>query len=181
MTIAKGTHNLGPQDGKIFVNTYKEGAMANKMGHDLKLEATSWSGKADINPDDPSSSSVEVTIDVDSLEIAEATGSSKPLSQGDKGDIKKNITKTLGRSDISFESTGVSGSVPNLTVKGDLTIAGKSSPVTLNLTVADNGKVTGKTSFAHSQFGIKPFSAPLGALKVKDGVDVTVEVQLPTA
>lgn len=176
MTIAKGTHSIGPDDGKVLVNVYKEGFAAGKMGHDLTLGATSWSGKADVNPDDPSSSSVSVTIDAGSLEIVNSVGPGD-LSQKDKADIAKNITKTLGRGDITFESTDVSGSA----LKGNLTIGGKSNPVTLNLTVNDNGSVSGKTSFTHSQFGIKPFSAPLGALKVKDSVDITVEVQLPTA
>lgn len=176
MTIAKGTHNLGPDDGKVLVNVYKEGALA-KMGHDLTLEATDWSAKADINPDDPSSSSISVTVDAGSLEII----SPADMPAKDKADIAKNITKTLGRGAITFESTGVSGSVPSISLKGNLTISGNSNQVTLNLTVDDNGSVTGKTSFTHKQFGIKPFSAPLGVLKVKDGVDITVEVQLPTA
>jgi polyisoprenoid-binding protein YceI len=180
MTVAKGTHNIGPQDGKVLVNVYKDG-MAAKMGHDLTLEAGSWSGKADINPDDPSASSVQVTIDIDSLEVLEGKGGVKELSESDKRDIKKNIGKSLGRGDISFESTGVSGDPPRLQLKGNLTINGQSKPVTLNLTADDGGKVTGDTSFQQTQFGIKPFSAMMGALKVKDNVDVSIEVQLPTA
>jgi polyisoprenoid-binding protein YceI len=181
MTVAKGTHNIGPEDGHVFVNVYKEGAAAAKMGHDLKLEATSWSGKADLNPDDPSGCTVSVTIDPDSLDIVEATGGGKPLSQGDKADIKKNSAKVLGRGDITFESTGVSGSAPRLQLKGDLTLGGQTRPVTLDLDVNDNGQVTAKTSFKQKDFGIKPFSAPLGILKVKDEVEVTIELQLPTA
>lgn len=180
MTVAKGTHNIGPQDGKVLVNVYKDGVAA-KMGHDLTLEASSWSGKADINPDDPSSSSVSVNIDAGSLEVIEGKGGAKPLSESDKKDIKKNIEKSLGRGDISFESTGVSGTAPRISVKGDLTISGQSKPVTLDLNVDDSGHATGKVSFAQTQFGIKPFSAMLGALKVKDGVDVSLDIQLPTA
>jgi polyisoprenoid-binding protein YceI len=181
MTVAKGTHNIGPNDGKVLVNVYKEGPGAAKMGHDLTLEASSWNGTADLNPDDPSSSSVSVTIDPDSLEIAEAKGGGKPLSQGDKADIKKNAAKVLGRSDITFESTGVSGSAPSLQLKGNLTLGGQTRPVTLNVNVDDSGHVTGTTSFTHKEFGLKPFSAPLGILKVKDGVDISIDLQLPTA
>jgi hypothetical protein len=35
-------------------------------------------------------------------------------------------------------------------------------------------------SIRQSDFGIKPFSAMLGALKVADAVDVEVDVKLPT-
>jgi polyisoprenoid-binding protein YceI len=176
MTIAKGSHSIGPQDGKVLVNVYKDGVAA-KMGHDLTLEATSWSGTADINPDDPSSSSVQVTVAISSLEVIEGKGGAKALSESDKKDIKKNIAKSLGSGDISFESDSVSGS----SVKGSLTIGGKSGPVTLNLNVDDSGHATGTTSFKQTDFGIKPFSAMMGALKVKDSVDVSIDLQLPTA
>ncbi len=176
MTIAKGSHSIGPQDGKVLVNVYKDGVAA-KMGHDLTLEATSWSGTADINPDDPSSSSLQVTIPISSLEVIEGKGGAKALSEGDKRDIKKNIAKSLGSGEISFQSDSVSGS----SVKGNLTIGGKSAPVTLNLNVDDSGHATATTSFKQTDFGIKPFSAMMGALKVKDSVDVSVDLQLPTA
>ncbi len=180
MTIAQGTHDIGPQDGKVLVNVYKDGVAA-KMGHDLTLEATSWNGKADINPGDPGSSSVQVSIDAGSLEVVEGKGGAKPLSDNDKRDIKKNITdkclNTNKYGQITFESTGVSGQ----SLKGDLTINGQSRPVTLDLSVDDNGQVKATTSFQQSQFGIKPFSAMLGALKVKDNVDITIDLQLPTA
>ena len=61
MTVAKGIQDIGPSNGKVIVNIYKDG-IAKGMGHDLAIGASSWSGKADINPDDPSSSSVEATI-----------------------------------------------------------------------------------------------------------------------
>ncbi len=182
MTVSKGTHNIGPQDGKVLVNVYKDGVAA-KMGHDLTLEATSWSAKADINPDDPSSSSVEVTIDPRSLEVIEGKGGAKALSEGDKKDIKKNIfDKVLtSRSDITFESSSVSGTGPRYSVKGDLSINGQSRPVTLDLNVDDNGQVRGTASIQQTQFGLKLFSAMMGVLKVKDNVDITIEAGLPTA
>jgi polyisoprenoid-binding protein YceI len=180
MTVAKGTQNIGAEDGKVLVNVWKDGVAA-KMGHDLTMQAMTWSGKADINPDDPSASSISVTIDVSSLEIVDAKGGAKPLSESDKRDIKKNTDKVLGRSDITFESTGVSGTAPRLQVKGNLTLGGQSRPVNLDLNVDDNGHATGSVSFKQTEFGIKPFSAMLGALKIKDSVDVSFDVQLPTA
>ncbi len=180
MTVASGSHNIGPSDGKLIVKVYKEG-MAAKMGHDLTMQASDWSGKLDINADDPSASSVHLTIDPSSLEITDAKGGAKPLSDKDRADIAKNITKTLGNSDITFESTSVSGTPPRIQLKGDLTISGNTKPVNLDLTVGDDGRVSGKTTIVQTQFGIKPFSAMMGALKVKDSVDVEFDGTLPTA
>lgn len=180
MTVAKGMHQLGPRDGKVLVNVYKDGVAA-KMGHDLTLQANKWSGQADLNPEAASACSIQVSVDIDSLEVLEGRGGAKSLSEGDKADIKKNIGKTLGKGTVSFASTGISGSPPRLSVQGNLTINGQSRPVTLDLTVDDSGRAKGTTSFNQTQFGIKPFSAMLGALKVKDAVDVSFDIQLPTA
>jgi polyisoprenoid-binding protein YceI len=180
MAITSGTHSIGADSGTLTVKVYKDG-MAAKMGHDLTLQASDWSGKITVDEDNPADSSVQVTIDPSSLEITEAKGGAKPLSDKDRADIAKNITKTLGNSDISFESTAVSGTAPNVSVSGNLTISGSSKPVSLNLTVGDDGAVSGKTSIIQTQFGIKPFSAMMGALKVKDSVDIEFDVKLPTA
>jgi polyisoprenoid-binding protein YceI len=179
MTVAKGTHNIGTSDGKVLVKTYKEGLGA-AVAHDLLLEATDWSGTADIDPDDPSASKVSVTIDLGSLGVV-STLSGEEVKASDKSDIKKNITKTIGQGDATFESSGVSGSGSSLRLAGTLTMAGKSSPVTLEVNAGDDGHVTATTSFKQSAFGFKPFSAMFGALKVKDEVGVELDLQLPTA
>lgn len=184
MTVSSGSHSLGPQAGKITVNVYREG-MAAKMGHDLVLEATKWDGKVDINADDPSASSVEVTIDPTSLEIIDAKGGAKPLSDKDRADIKKNITDkilmTSRNPEITFESTEVSGTAPNVKVKGNLTLAGNTQPVTLDARVDEgSGSVSGKVTVKQSTFGIKPFSAMLGALKIKDSVEIEFDIKIPS-
>ncbi len=60
----------------------------------------------------------------------------KPLSDGDRVEIKKTIlNRILGNTQINFRSTSVTlfgGS--NTTVRGDLTIAGKTAPGELHLT-----------------------------------------------
>jgi polyisoprenoid-binding protein YceI len=180
MTIASGTHSIEPENGKLIVKVYKEG-MAAKMGHDLTFEASDWSGKITVDENDPSASAVQVTIDASSLEIIDAKGGAKPLSDKDRSDIAKNITKTLGNSAITFESTGVSGTAPRVSLKGNLTISGTTKPVNLDLVIGDDGSVSGNTTIVQTQFAIKPFSAMMGALKVKDSVDVEFVVTLPTA
>lgn len=184
MTVEKGNHTIGPADGKLTVKVYKDG-MAAKMGHDLVLEATKWTGNVVVDPDEPAASSVQVTIDASSLEIIDAKGGAKPLSDKDRKDIAKNIDdkvlQTSTYSDITFESTDVSGTPSRLSVKGDLTLVGNARPVTLDLSVDDSGLASGKITLTQSQFGIKPFSAMMGALKVKDSVDIEFEITLPSA
>jgi hypothetical protein len=135
-----GTHAFGPQDGQLLLKVFREG-VASKMGHDLTIEVKDWSAKADVNPDDMSQTSIEATAQVPSFSVLEGTGGAKPLSRGDKADIKKNIDEKIlkGSPAISFRTTGA----------------------------------------PESEFGIKPFKAFMGALKVRDDVDVGLEVPIP--
>lgn len=185
MTVKSGSHSIGPENGQLTVSTYV-GGMGAKMGHDLVLEAKRWSGTVSLDADNPAASSVEVTIDPGSLEVAQASGGLKPLTDKDKGDIAQNQEKTLQygkHQQITFKSTAVTGAPPNLSLQGNLTIVGNTKPVTLAVNVADAGsetKVTGTTKLTQTDFGVKPYSK-MGALKVKDEVDIQIAVTLPSA
>ena len=185
MTIKSGRHSIGPENGTLTVNTYV-GGMGAKMGHDLVLEATRWSGTVDVDPGNPSATSIEVTVDPRSLEIRKATGGVKGLSDKDKQEIAQNSDKTLNTSkypQITFRSTGVRGSGRGAQLTGNLTIAGQSRPVTLDVDVQDGAgetRLVARTALTQTDFGVKPYSK-LGALKIKDQVDLQVELSLPSA
>ncbi|MDQ1506819.1 MAG: hypothetical protein QOD57_4546 [Actinomycetota bacterium] len=177
MNVKPGTYNLGPSDGSVRVKTGRQG-MASKVGHDLTLEAGNW--KATLVVDgDPSRSEVKATIEPRSLEVTAATGGAKPVSDKDKKDIKKNISGLLGNDSITFTSTSVDVNDTKVKAEGSLSIAGQSRPVTLDLTATPDGRLSGSMTIVQSQFGIKPFSAMMGALKVKDEVEVNLDVTLP--
>jgi polyisoprenoid-binding protein YceI len=178
MTLSNGTFSLGPQVGHIRLHTGRAGAAA-KAGHDLVIEAKSWSGSATVG--DPADSSVSVDVDVASLKVVSGSGGAKALSDGDISKIEKNITddifNTKKHPTISFRSTGVSGTPDNFTINGNLTIMGNTQPVTLSGKAAD-GKVSGTGTIVQTAFGIKPFSALMGALKVADEVGISFELTL---
>lgn len=182
MTIKPGTYNLGPTDGKLQVRTGRQG-MAQKVGHDLTLEASNWKATVTVDPD-PGQSEVKAIIEPRSLAVVAATGGAKPVSEKDKKDIMKNIAGLLGNNSITFESTSVKArSDTSATVAGNLLIAGQSRQVTLDLTIEPNGdsaRLTGRVPIVQSNFGVKPFTAMMGALKVKDEVEVDLDVRLPS-
>ena len=55
--------------------------------------------------------------------------------------------------------------------------SGRPDLVTLDVTTEDT-RISGTTRFAQTSFGIKPYSK-LGALKVKDEVDMHIVLTLP--
>ena len=180
MTLSNGTFSLGPQVGHVRLHTGRAGAAA-KAGHDLVIEAKRWSGSAVVDPGDPAASSVNVEVDTSSLEVVSGQGGAKALNDGDIAKIKKNMTEDIFESSknptISFTSTSIGGTPDAFTITGDLTIKGKTKSVTLTGKAAD-GKVTGTGTIVQTEFGIKPFSALMGALKVADEVGISFELTL---
>ncbi len=169
MPIPEGSHTVGPSNGSLKVKTGKEGAAA-KMGHNLTLVVNSW--EATVEGGD--SPSIKLTADPSSVEVESGEGGAKPLGDKDKKDIKKTIDgKVLGSDQITFTSSEVTDSE----AKGDLSIAGKSSQVSVPISVSGD-KISGSTTLSQKDFGIKPFSTMMGALKVTDKVTVEFEGSL---
>lgn len=186
MTAKPGSYTLDPSSGSVVLRTGREG-MASKVGHDLVIDAGRWNANVTIDGD-PSKSEVNATIDVRGLEVREGVGGAKPLSDKDKRDIKKNIGESLKASqfpEITFRSQTVeSTGDTQVKVNGELTVAGSSRPVSFPLSIEEDGssvRLRGKVPIVQSNFGIKPFSAMMGALKVKDQVEVEIDVRIPAA
>ena len=158
--------------------------MGAKLAHDLILTATKWNGTLNVDADNPGASSADLTIDAGSIEIVEAVGGMKRLSDKDRKDIGKNINeKVLQTSkfpELKFASSSVSGSDPKYTAAGNMTIVGNTKPVNVDINV--NGtQVMATTKISQKDFGIKPFSAMMGAIKLRDDVDFELTVDLPSA
>lgn len=178
MAITSGEHVLGPESGRLLIKTGRSG-LGRKVGHDLTIEVTRWSGEATVDPDDPSASSVIAEIEVDSFEVREGVGGVKPLTSSDRAEIVKNIRdKVLHVGEhptITFRSTSVEGTPESFTVEGDLTIRGVTEPVTVRGRVSGD-RLTGSATVVQSRWGIKPYSAMLGQLKVADPVEIEFDV-----
>ncbi len=180
--ISSGTYELGPSQGTLQMHTGREG-VAKKIGHDLVIEAKRWTAKVNVDGDDPTRSTATVTVDTRSLEVISGDGGAKPLSDKDRKDIKENIDKKVLKTDkfpeITFTSSKVVSSGPDAyTVTGDLTILGTARPATMDITVS-GAKATGTMNLKQSDWGIKPFSALMGALKLADALSIVVEATVP--
>ena len=176
MSIQAGNYKLGPDNATLRVKTGRHGAAA-KAGHDLVIEVKSWEATLDV-AQDPAASSLELTADPTSLHVVEGKGGMQALGDDDKADIRKTIDKdVLKNKDIAFQSSSVSADGDGLAVAGELTMGGKSKPVEFVVSES-GGTVTGSAKVNQSDWGIKPYSALFGALKVNDEVEVEVEGSL---
>ncbi|OJU84646.1 MAG: hypothetical protein BGO11_11220 [Solirubrobacterales bacterium 70-9] len=180
MSIATGKYELGPQEATLSVHTRKGGAAA-KAGHNLTIEVTSWSGTLDVGAD-PASTTVALTADSSSLEVTEGTGGVMALGDDEKSSIKQSIAEdVLKGGTIEFHSSSVEPSANGgpLTVNGELDLLGKVQPITFELQADADGKLSGSAKLKQTDFGIKPYSALFGTLKVLDEIEVRIDGQLP--
>ncbi len=182
MGTPAGTHSFGPGDASLTVKTYREGVAA-KAGHDLIIEVQRWDAVLEL-AGDPSQSRLELNADPGSLHPREGLRGVKPLSDRDRREIRKNIDgKVLGNEPIAFRSSAVEagGGDGRLEVRGELTMAGATHPVSFDLRIAPGGELTAATELVQSDFGIKPYRGLMGALKVRDSLEVVFEGRLPAA
>lgn len=181
MALREGTYRIGPSSGQLLVRTGRTG-LGTRAGHDLTLEATRWDGTVVVDPADPARSSVSIEVVVDSLEVRKGTGGIKPLSSADRAEIKRNIRNkvlhTARHPTITYHSTRVTGTPDSLTVDGELTITGVARPVTAQARISEDGRVQGGATVVQSHWGITPYSAFFGALKVADDVGVEIDASL---
>jgi polyisoprenoid-binding protein YceI len=178
VTIEAGAHKLGPDNASLQVDTKRAGAAA-KAGHDLVIDVTSWEATVDVG-DDPSQIKLELKADPGSFKVREGSGGVTELGDDDKADIEKTIAEEVHEGQaIEFHSTDVKPSADggNLSVSGDLTLAGESRPVSFELSLSPEGQLKGSTTLKQTDWGIKPYSALFGTLKVADEVKVTFEAQ----
>lgn len=178
MAIDPGTYELGPQDGRLTVHTARAGA-ASKAGHDLVIVVERWSATVDWAAD-PAKSRLELTADSTSFSVQEGRGGVKPLSDDDRRGIVQTINeKVLKGTPITFRSTAVRPDADDrFRVTGDLELLNGVNLVAFDLTVSDDGRVSATAGVTQSEWGIKPYSALLGALKVADEVQVALDARL---
>jgi polyisoprenoid-binding protein YceI len=165
-------------NSECLVFSFKDGLLA-RLAHDLKLKVERFS----IEVDD-TTHQIKATFAPSSIEVvcAQVDGRDDPstLSKGDKKKIYDNATKDVLRvrkyPEIRFESTNVVARGDGFAVEGRLQMYGKSKTIQTSVRAAGD-RYTAELKLHQPDFGIKPYTAAFGALKVKP--DVLVRVSVP--
>lgn len=179
MAVPAGTYRIGPQTGPLRLRTFRQGVAA-RVGHDLLIEAGRWHGTVAVPETGVQHARVSATVELSGLQVRTGTGGVKPLTDADRREIKATMLRLLAADrypEAVFESVAVRGEGADGTIEGALTVAGNRRPLRL-LVKADGRLITGTATVVQSEWGIKPYSAFFGALKLRDEVEVEVEVTL---
>jgi YceI-like domain len=180
MSIEPGKYELGPENGTLRIRTGRRGGAA-KAGHDLLIEVESWKATIDASSQ-PSETRMSLSADAKSTRVVEGTGGMMTLGDSDKDGIRQTIDEeVLKGAPIEFRSTAVqTRDDGGLQVDGELELLGKTAPVSFTLETGEDGRLTGAAKLSQSDWGIKPYSALFGALKVADELDVEFAAELPS-
>jgi polyisoprenoid-binding protein YceI len=179
VSFGSGTYSLGPEDATLSVRTARAGAAA-KAGHDLLIHVTSWQGTLALG-EDAAQTSVELTADAGSLRVIEGTGGVQALGDEDKANIERTIDgEVLHGREIEFRSTRAepTSGGDRIDVEGELTIDGRTEPISFELALGEDGALSASAVVKQTDWGIEPYSALFGALKVRDEVEVAIEGHL---
>ncbi|HEU4580689.1 MAG TPA: YceI family protein [Polyangiaceae bacterium] len=162
---------------ECLVFTFKEGLLS-KVAHDLKIRVTRFS--ADVTPD-----SVRAKFDLRSLRVVEAmkdgNENSGALSDADKAKIAEQISNEVLHAaqhpSAVFSSRAITPRADGgYSIAGELSLHGVTQPIQVE-TRSEGGRQVASVELHQPSYGITPFKAMMGTLKVK--ADVIVRFSVP--
>jgi polyisoprenoid-binding protein YceI len=144
------------------------------------MEVGSWEAEVKLG-ETPEQSAMTLVADSRSLRVIQGTGGIKSLTGDDKENILKTIDdEVLKGCAIEFRSSEVRGAPTGAgwSVRGQLDLNGRQAPVTFDLALGEDGRLTGSAMLKQTEFGMKPYSALFGALKVADEVQIAIDAKV---
>lgn len=169
-------HDASTAECRVF--TFKDGLLS-KIAHDLEIEVTRFSLQID-----DATRAITAEFDARSLRVVSAVkgGQHDPraLSEADKqkiaGQIVDDVLHANQHPVVRFESTTVTPRDDGgYDIAGNLTLHGVSRPISARTRLED-GRQVAEIGIHQPDYGIKPYSAMMGTLKVKPEVRVRLAV-----
>ncbi len=154
-------------DVRIQLLTFKDGLLS-RMAHDLRIDVTRFTVEEDGD-------AIEARIDATSLRVDTAMKRGQPhgaLSSSDKAKIEATIRDVLSAAqhpEIVFRADAPR----RASVAGTLRLAGRELPVRLQFRDLVNERVA-EVRLDQRDYGVTPYSAMGGTLKVKPEVVVRI-------
>jgi polyisoprenoid-binding protein YceI len=164
---------------ECLVFTFKEGLLS-KIAHDLKIQVTRFT----VTIDD-ATQAITAEFDARSLRVHSVVKDGRDdvhgLSDSDKSKIAGQIVADVLHADehpvVRFASTAVTARPDGgYDITGNLTLHGATRPV-FTRTRLENGRQVAELVLHQPDYGIKPFKAMMGTLKVQ--ADVRVRCSIP--
>ena len=183
MSLKAGTYSLGGNSGNLHVYTFKEGLLS-KLAHDLLIDVTNFKVNLDVPEAGFTSGSLELEIQANSLKVICALKDGErtdALKEKDIADIEKDMGGKVLHPDkyptANFRSKAIQEKDGGYKINGDLNLHGVTK--TIDFDIDTNGEnLKGMISLLQKDYGIKPFKAMLGTLKIKNEINIGFDLSL---
>lgn len=157
------------QKSTMTVRVYKAG-LFSFAAHDHEIRAPLAEGQVD------DSRAVSLRVDVKQLQVMDQDIPAKDRAEIQKNMLGPEVLDSQQFPEIRFRSARVEeASQGQWTVHGDLTLHGQTHPIVLKAT-GDAGHYRGSIVIKQKDFGMKPYSAAGGTVKVKNEVEIVFEI-----
>lgn len=177
------TYTIVASESSFWVFVAKAG-LFSAFAHDHEIGVKSFTGKIVLPESGAGGGSLELEVNAASLAVLD-----KQPSEADKQKIFDSMHKEVLESaqfpKIAFKSVSVSdlkqtsADAYNLTLNGDVTLKGVTRRIAVPVLLTINAqqlRAVGKYTLKQTDFGIKPYSAAGGAVKVKNEVVINFNI-----
>lgn len=162
----------------LYVFTFKEGLLA-RLGHDLRLSATRFSIAADRGR-------ITAKVALDSLVVDGAMNKgvldAHSLDSSDRSKIlehaRQDVLEIQKERDATFEGEARAESPERFALHGTLRMHGQTHPLHAQAFI-QGAELVAQADLRPSDWGIAPFRALAGAIRVEDRVRVELRAPLP--
>jgi hypothetical protein len=192
LTIPAGARRfvVQPEESEVLILVYREGRLA-RLGHNHVVSSTQLDGAVYLAPA-VLNSAVELRMPVGTLEV------DLPANRARAGDEfpgeldAEAVAGTRGNMlgpaqldsaqwpELLLVSRGITGAEPDLELQLELALKNQVTALTVPVRLQRDGNARlvaeGEFSVLQSQLGLEPFSALLGALRVRDQLDIRFKI-----
>ena len=191
--VLAAPYAIEPSRSEIAVTVFKAG-VASALAHDHVVRATRWQATLEVTPD-PVALAADVRVDATALEVDEPDARARhgldgPPSGGDRAQIRATMLgadqlDVAQHPEIRFTASVLERDGEGFRLAGELALHGRTKRVALPLAIERDGDAftaRGRVRVKQSDFGITPYSAFLGAVRVQDEVEIAFTlVAVPAA
>ena len=183
MSLKAGSYCLDTNSGNLYVYTFKEGLLS-KLAHDLLIDVTNFKVNLDVPEAGFSSGSLELEIQANSLKIVCALKDGErtdALKEKDIVDIERDMGVKVLHPDkyptANFRSKAIQEKDGGYHINGDLSLHGVTKSLDFDIDT-NGGNLKGMITLLQKDYGIKPFKAMMGTLKIKNEINIGFDLSL---
>ena len=177
-------------ESRLEVRVYRDGPMA-QLGHDHLITSTALTGRIDLR-DPRTASSFHLELPLESLVVDDEAARKSaggefaaPVPAKDREGTRRNmlgehVLDIARQAVVGLTADGISGGPENFTARVRVRLRGEERVVDVPVTLAIDGgslHMHANLRLHHADLGLTPFMVGLGALRVRDDIEIDCRLE----